>query len=53
MAFVVCVSAEKAVEPPLLILPGKRLNRDVFEGCDIEGANITIAPKVFINSALF
>ena len=53
MTFFVCVSAAKSVAPPLLILPGKRLNRDVFEGCDIEGTNITIALKNFINSALF
>ena len=30
--FVVCVSAAKYVAPPLLILPGNRLNRDVIEG---------------------
>ena len=52
MTFVVCVSTAKYVAPPLLILPGKRLNRDVTEGCDIEGANITTAPKGFINSTL-
>ena len=37
MTFVVCVSAAKYVATPLLILPGKRLNRNVIEGCDIEG----------------
>ena len=52
MTFVVCVSADKYVAPPVLIIPGKQLNRDVPEGFDIEGANITTAPTVFINSTL-
>ena len=45
MIFVICVSADKYVAPPLLILLVKRLNRDVIEGCNIEGDNITVAPK--------
>ena len=49
----VYVSADKSVAPPLLIISGKRLNRDVIEGCDIQGANITTAPKGFVNSTLF
>ena len=53
MTFVVCVSAAKSIAPLLLILPGKRLNRDVLGGCDIEGSNITKSPKYFINSTLF
>ena len=32
MIFSVCVSASKYFAPPLLILPGKRLNRDVLGG---------------------
>ena len=53
MTFVVRVSANKYVVSPLLIFSGKRLNRDVIEGCDVDGANITTAPKGFINSTLF
>ena len=53
MTFSVCVSADKYVAPPLLILPGKRLNRDFFKGCNIEGANITTAPNFFISYNLF
>ena len=45
MTFAVCVSAAKSVAPPLFILPGNRLNRGVLEGYDIEGGNITTAPK--------
>ena len=47
MTFVICVSAAKSVALPLLILPGKRLNMDVLEGCDIEGINITTENKRF------
>ena len=53
MAFVICVSAAKYFAPPLLILPGNRLNWDVLGGCDIEVSHVTTAPKVFINSTLF
>ena len=51
--FVVCVSAAKSVASPLLILPGKRLNRGVIGGCSIEDANTTTVPKGFINCTVF
>ena len=53
MTFAVCVSAAKSVAPPLVILPGKQLNRDVLDGCDIEVTIITTEPKGFINYNLF
>ena len=53
MTYVICVSAAKSVAPPLLVISGKRSNRDVLEGFNIEGVNITTAPKGFINSTLF
>ena len=53
ITFFVCVSAAKYFAPTLLILPGKWFNRDILEGCDIEGYNITTAPKCFINYNLF
>ena len=53
MTFFVCVSASKSAAPPLLIILGKRLNRDVLKGCNILGANITTAAKTIINSTLF
>ena len=53
MTFFVCVSASKSAAPPLLIILGKRLNRDVLKGCNILGANITTAAKNIINSTLF
>ena len=53
MTFVVCVYDAKYVAPPLLIHRANRLNRDVLEGLNIEGANITTAPKCFTNYNLF
>ena len=53
MTFVVCVSNAKSVAPPLLILPVNRSNRDVIEGFNIEGDNITTSKKCFINYTLF
>ena len=47
MTFFVCVSAAKYVALPLLILPGRRSNRDVIVGCDIGGAKITTVTKYF------
>ena len=44
MTSLVCISASKYIERPLLILPAKQVNRDVIESCDIEGSNITTAP---------
>ena len=41
MTFVACVYAAKYVAPPLFIIPGKKLNRDDIEGCNIEGVNVT------------
>ena len=52
MTSVEYISAAKYVSPPLLIIPGKRFNRNVIEGCNIEGSNITTAPKGFINYTL-
>ena len=37
MNFFVYVFAAKYVTPPLLIIPGKRCNRNFLEGWDIEG----------------
>ena len=53
MTFVVYVLADKYIVLLMLILPEERSNRDFIEKCDIQGAHITTAPKVFINSALF
>ena len=53
MTFSVWIYAAKSVAPPLLIVPGKQLNRGFLEGFDIEGANITTEPRGFIDSTLF
>ena len=52
MTYVVYISAAKYVSPPALIIPGKRFNRNVIEGCNIEGSNITTPPKGFTNYTL-
>ena len=52
MNFVICVYPAISVVLPLLILPGKRLNRDIIGGCNIKGAKITTPLKGFINSKL-
>ena len=53
MNLVVCVYAAKSVAPPLLILRGKWLSKDIIAGCDIESDNITTARQGFINYTLF
>ena len=53
MTFVVYVSADKYVAPPLLIIPGKRFYWNVIKDCNTEGSNITTSPKGLINSTLF
>ena len=44
MTFDICIYAVKYFASPLLITPGKRLNRDVIQVCDIEGARVITAP---------
>lgn len=47
---VACVSADGFVVPPGFIVPGKRLNRDVLDACNISGATITTAEAGFMTS---
>jgi len=48
-----CVSASGYVLPPMFIVPGQRLNRDVMDGCDIPQSVVSVAPKGFMNSKSF
>ena len=48
-----CVSGIGFVVPPLFIVPGKRLNRDLMDACEIHGSTICTAPKGFMNSSVF
>lgn len=50
---VACASATGFVCPPLYILPGERVTRDVLDDCDVPGAAITTAPRGFMNSMGF
>ena len=53
VTFVACISATGFALPPLIIVPGKRLNRDVMNASTVEGACITTAPKGWINADIF
>jgi len=48
-----CVSATGFVVPPLFVVEGKRLNRDVLDACSIFGSTITTSPKGFMNAGIF
>nr|CCA16664.1 AlNc14C24G2420 [Albugo laibachii Nc14] len=47
---VACVSADGFVVPAALILPGKRLNRDVCDACNISGATILTSEAGFMTT---
>ena len=45
IAVTTCVSGNGFVVPPIFLVPGKRLNSDVMDACDIAGAVVTVDPK--------
>ena len=45
IVYVVAVSETGAVAPPLLIIPGKILNRNFPHGCEIPGSKVIFTPK--------
>jgi hypothetical protein len=53
LTIVACVGANGFVVPPLYVVPGQRLNRDVMDACPIDGSAVSVAKKGFMNSALF
>ena len=53
LTIVACVSASNYVVPPMFILFGKRLNREIMDNCRGKGRNITVAPRGFTNSNIF
>jgi len=53
MTIVAAASAKGTSLPPVFVVPGMRLNRDVLDECSIPGAKITTAPKGFVNQDLF
>lgn len=52
LTIVACGSAEGYMLPPLFIVPGKRLNRDVLDASNILGARITTADAGFMTTAI-
>jgi len=53
MTVVAAVSAAGAAIPPLIIVPGKRINKKDNAALGIEGACVTGAPKGFSNGVVF
>ncbi|GMG16754.1 unnamed protein product [Phytophthora fragariaefolia] len=53
MTVVAAVSAAGAAIPPLIIVPGKRINKKDKAALSIEGACVTGAPKGFSNGVVF
>jgi len=53
LTLVACVGASGFVVPPMFIVPGKRLNRDVLDSCPIAGSVVSVSPRGFMNSNLF
>ena len=53
LTIVACCAANEFVVPPLFIVPGVRVNRDVLDSCTVANACITAAPKGFMNSSVF
>jgi hypothetical protein len=46
-------SATGFVVPPLFILPGKRVNRNVLDVCSVDSATVTTTVKGFMNASIF
>lgn len=53
MTITACVSAVGLVIPPLFILEGKRVNRDILDACSVFGSTVTTSAKGFMNSMIF
>jgi DDE superfamily endonuclease len=53
LTVVACVGANGIAVPPLIVVPGQHLSRDMMDGCDIPGGSVTVEPKGFMNACLF
>lgn len=53
LTIVACGSVNGDVVPPVFVVPGQRLNKDVMDGVLQRSAKISTAPKGFVNAALF
>lgn len=53
LTVVACSSASGFTVPPLFILSGKRLDRDLLDACCVHGAKVTTADAGFINAHIF
>ena len=48
-----CAGSNGFVVPSMFIVPGKRLNCDVMDGCSIDNSTISVASKGFMAAKLF
>ncbi|RHZ01097.1 hypothetical protein DYB35_012383 [Aphanomyces astaci] len=46
---VACGSADGMILPPLFLLPGESVNKDLGTYCSVPGATVTTTPKGFMN----
>ena len=53
LTIVACIAANGFAVPPLFVLPGQRVSRDMMDGCDIAAGAVTVATKGFMNASLF
>nr|CCA19915.1 hypothetical protein ALNC14_060580 [Albugo laibachii Nc14] len=53
LTLVACVSASGSCLPPLFLLPGQCLNRDILSKCSVSGATVAVAPKALTSQATF
>ena len=53
LTIVACIAANGFAGPPLYVLPGQHVSRDMMDGCDITGGAVIVAPKGFMNASSF
>lgn len=53
LTIMACGSASGFVVPPLFIIPGKRLSKDVLDERIVPGSCVTVGPKGFMSAKLF
>ena len=53
MTIVASVAANGFYFPPLLVLPGQRLNHATMKQCSVTGSTETVAPKGLMKSNIF
>ena len=47
------MSGSSFVVPTLFLVPGKRLNCDIMDACDVAESTVTVSTKGLMNSSIF